>query len=84
MQSLLKFPQAPASQTMWLPANRDIQLRLSWERPEAIDFLLSLVQDGEKPDKDAAIKALELHRDSRDIAERVKEAIQKRLDDGRA
>ena len=53
-------------------------------RPEAIDFLLSLIQEGELRDKNAAIKALELHRDSRDIAQRMAEAIRKRPKDASA
>jgi HEAT repeat protein len=53
-------------------------------RPEAIDFLLSLIQEGSKRESDAAIKALDLHQDSPGVNARLKDALRKRPKNERA
>ena len=57
----------------------DALLRLigASRRPEGIDFLISLIRDGSDRDASAARKALEIHRDSREIQKRVEEALNK-------
>lgn len=58
----------------------DALLRLigASRRPEGIDFLISLIRDGSDRDASSAAKALQIHRDSREIQERVQEALKSR------
>jgi hypothetical protein len=46
--------------------------------PEAIEFLLALVEDGSERESNAAAKAFEVHRDAPEIQARLKAALESR------
>lgn len=80
-----RLPQALAVlKTAWeRERNRprgDAMLRLigASRRPEGIEFLLSLIREGSDRDASIATKALELHRDSPEIQQRVQDALKAR------
>jgi HEAT repeat protein len=62
------------------PQRREILLRAisASGLPDAIDFLLNLIEQGLQRDADAAVQALKVHADTPDLRERVEMALKKR------
>ncbi len=82
-----RLPETLALLQSWWTHIRDVELRQTallamamLRSDESIEFLLSLIAEGKKPDAQAALAALRIYQDDRDLSQRIQQQLNQRND----